>query len=248
MRARLAVGVSAAGACVVALFLAAQPAAHFSERLSAHPSERLSGQVSAAPPIDDLVASLQQRYAAVRTLTADFEHRVSGGVLSTTDVELGTVLVKRPGRWRFDYLEPEPKSFVSDGATVYAHFPLDRQVMVTPVPADAGASNPAAFLAGRGNLVRDFAAAYGDARDAPPGTWVVQLTPLGDNADYEMLELAVDRRTLDIRRLATTDFLGAVSTYRFDNLRTNRDLPDALFTFEIPPNTEVLTDEGPNHP
>lgn len=240
MRVRLAVGVSAAGACVAALCLAAHPAAH----LSAHSS----GQESAAPPIDDLVASLQHRYATVRNLTADFEHRVSGGVLRTTDVELGTVQIKRPGRWRFDYLEPEPKSFVSDGTTVYAHFPLDRQVMVTPVPADAGASNPAAFLSGRGDLVRDFAATYGDDRDAPPGTWVVRLTPLGDNADYETLELAVDRGTLDIRRLATTDFLGAVSTYRFDNLRTNGDLPDALFTFEIPPNTEVLTDEGPNHP
>lgn len=232
MRARLAVGVCAAGACAAALCLAARPAA----------------QESAAPPIGDLVAALQQRYATVRSLTADFEHRVSGGVLSTTDVELGTVRVKRPGRWRFDYVEPEPKSFVSDGTTVYAHFPLDRQVMVTPVPADAGASNPAAFLSGRGDLVRDFASSYGDAPDAPPGTWVVRLTPLGDNADYETLELAVDRRTLDIRRLATTDFLGAVSTYRFDNLRTNRDLPDALFTFEIPPNTEVLTDAGPNPP
>ena len=231
MQARLAAGV-AAGACAVAACLVAHPLA----------------QAPGAPPIGELVASLQQRYSTIRDLTADFQHRVSGGVLSTTALEWGTVHVRRPGRWRFDYHEPEPKRFVSDGTTVYAHFPLDRQVVVTPVPADAGASNPAAFLSGRGNLVRDFAAGYGDARDADSETWVVRLTPLRGDADYETLELTVERDTLDILRLSTTDFLGAVSTYRFSNLRTNQDLSDALFAFEIPPNTEVLTDEGPNYP
>lgn len=206
-------------------------------------------QPPAGQPVGQLVASLQERYAAVRDLTADFEHRVAGGVLSIGDRELGTVRIKRPGRWRFDYHEPETKHFVSDGATVYAHFPLDRQVVVTSVPTDAGASNPAAFLSGRGDLVRDFAAAYADEPDdAPPNTWTVRLTPLRDDADYELLELAVDRDTLDIRRLSTTDSLGAVSTYRFSNLRANLSLPDTLFSFEIPPNTEVLTDDGSTRP
>ena len=242
MQARLAAGVCAAGACVAAVCFVA----HLGAEASA--GSPIAEQAPAGPPIGELVASLQQRYSAVGDLTADFEHRVSGGVLSTTDLELGTVRVKRPGRWRFDYGEPEPKRFVSDGTTVYAHFPLDLQVVVTPVPADAGASNPAAFLSGRGNLVRDFAAAYGDARDAPPDTWVVRLTPLRADANYETLELTIERDTLDIVRLATTDFLGAVSTYRFSNLRTNQGLSDAILAFEIPPNTEVLTNEGPNHP
>ena len=227
MQARLA-----AGACFVAACLAAHPAA----------------QPRAGPPVAELVASLQQRYSSVGDLSAEFEHRVSGGVLSTTDLELGTVRIKRPGRWRFDYHEPEPKRFVSDGVTVYAHFPLDRQVVVTAVPADAGASNPAAFLSGRGDLVRDFTATYAEPGDAPPNTWVVRLTPRRDDANYEQLELTVDRDTLDIRRLATTDFLGAVSTYRFSNLRTDQSLSDTLFTFEIPPNTEVLTDDGSTRP
>lgn len=204
--------------------------------------------LAAQPPVGELIASVQERYGAVRDLTADFEHRVAGGVLSTVDVERGTVQIKRPGRWRFDYTAPEPKRFVSDGATVYAHFPLDRQVVVSPAPADAGASNPAAFLSGRGDLVRDFTAAYADPPDAPAGTWVVRLTPLRNDADYESLELTVDRDTLDIRRLATTDFLGAVSTYRFSNLRTNQGLSDQRFAFDVPPNTEVLTDDGSTRP
>lgn len=221
-----------AGACIVGACIVAHAAS----------------QPAGAPPVGELVASLQERYAAVRDLTAEFEHRVAGGVLSIGDRELGTVRIKRPGRWRFDYREPEPKHFVSDGTTVYAHFPLDRQVIVTPLPADAGASNPAAFLAGRGDLARDFSAAYAEPGEAPPNTWVVRLTPLRNDADYELLELAIDRDTLDIRRIATTDFLGAVSTYRFSNLRANRSLSDGLFAFEIPPNTEVITDDGSMRP
>ena len=241
-----AAGLVAAGCAAAAL---AGPAAGLpGTARAAAPAGAAAQAVAGGPPVGELVAALQARYATVRDLSADFEHRVTGGVLSTTDSERGTMRVKRPGKWRFDYTSPEPKSFVSDGITVHAHFPLDREVLVTAVPAGAGASNPAAFLAGRGDLVRDFAAAYAGDAEAPPNTWVVRLTPRRDDADYEWLELAVDRDTLDILRLSTTDFLGAASTYRFSNLRANEGLSDALFDFRIPPNTEVLTDDGPTRP
>ena len=212
--------------------------------LLARPEAQAPGQ----PPIDDLVASLQERYASIRDFSADFEHRVAGGVLSTTDVEHGVVRVKRPGQWRFDYTTPELKHFVSDGETVYAHFPNDREVIVSSVPPDAGASNPAAFLAGRGDLVRDFTATHAESPDAPRGTWVIRLTPNRTDADYEWLELAIDRSSLEIRRMATADFQGAVSTYVFSNLKENQGLSDNVFAFEIPRDTDVLTDDAFGRP
>ncbi len=201
------------------------------------------GQAPGAPPVEELVHALQARYATVRDFSADFEHRISGGLLTTTDVERGVVQVKRPGRWRFDYTSPEPKQFVSDGETVYAHFPDDHEVIVSQVPPDVGASNPAAFLAGRGDLARDFTASHAAAPDAPRGTWVIRLTPLRADADYEWLELTVDRSNLEIRRMATTDFQGAVSTFLFSNLKENRGLSDNVFAFEIPRDTDVITDD-----
>lgn len=196
-----------------------------------------------APPIAELVASLQVQYDRITDFSANFEHRYSGGVLQATDVERGTVRVRKPGRWRFDYISPETKLFVCDGTAIHSYFPADRQVIVSPLPADGQASTPASFLAGEGDLRRDFTARYA-ARQAPEGTWSIELTPVRGDADYETLTLTIARDTLDILAMATTDFQGGVSAYVFSNVKRNQGLTDTLFVLDVPEDVEVITDDS----
>ena len=201
-------------------------------------------QPPAAPPIAEVMTQLQARYDAIDDWSADFEHSYAGGVLQAADVERGAVRVKKPGRWRFDYTHPEAKRFVSNGRTIHSYFPDDRQVIVTELPEGGSASTPASFLAGDGDLTRDFSARYAATGNASGDTWVVDLTPVRRDADYEFLTLAIARNNFDIRRMAATDFQGGISTYVFSNLKHNQDLPDALFTFEAPRGVEVIIDDS----
>jgi len=195
-----------------------------------------------APPIDQLVHDLQLKYDSVRDFSADFEHRYSGGFFSVSVVEHGTVLIKKPGKMRWSYATVEEKLYVSDGETFYSYFPLDRQVIVTAVPPESRASTAALFLAGRGHLSEDFHASYEDAPPAPD-SWTIRLTPNVANADYEWLVVTVDRRSLSITGLSTTDFQGGLSTYVFTELVENQDLDDSLFDFTIPDNIDVVSDD-----
>ncbi len=195
------------------------------------------------PPIDELIEALQLKYDSVRNFSAEFEHTYAGGVLRSTLVEGGTVLIKKPGMMRWSYTTPEEKLFVSDGTTLYSYFPLDEQVIVGRVSPEDLASTPVLFLAGKGNLSQDFVATYDHVPTAPPNTWIVRLTPVSNNVDYEQLTLALDRTSLSITQLVATDFQGAVSTFSFSDLKENEDLPDALFDFEIPRGTEVITED-----
>lgn len=196
-------------------------------------------QSPAAPPVARLVANLQAHYDRIADFSADFEHHYAGGVLRTTDVERGTMHVKKPRRWRFDYVDPEPKLFVCDGTTIHSWFPADRQVIVSPLPAGAGASTSAALLAGEGDLLRDFTARYA-AGPPPDGAWSIELRPVAGDAGYESLILTVDRTTLDILEIATTDFQGGVSTYVLSNVMQNQGLSDTLFGFDVPADVEVI--------
>ena len=72
--------------------------------------------------------------------------------------------IKKPGRMRWVYQDPERKEFVSDGSRIYSYIPEDRQVLVAPVPADNEATTPALFLSGHGNLARDFVASFPRSR------------------------------------------------------------------------------------
>jgi len=203
------------------------------------------GQSLSSPPIDDLVRNLQTKYDSVRDFSADFEHSYSGGVLRTSIVEYGTVLIKKPGKMRWRYTSSEEKLYISDGKIFYSFFPVDQQVIVAEVPPDdQQGSTPALFLAGKGSLADDFKAAYANEPEMPD-SWVVRLTPKTSDADYELLTLTVDRESLTITGLSTEDVQGGRSSYRFTNLVENRGVPDSSFDFEIPENAHVIRQNAP---
>lgn len=192
------------------------------------------------PTPEALARALQQRYQGIRDFSADFVHTYRGGVLRTQTTERGTVSIKKPGLMRWVYATPEKKEFVSDGRQVYSYIPADRQVLVTPLPADDEATTPALFLAGMGDIVRDFAAA--PAETPVPGTTALKLTPRKEEPEYEYLVVAVDAATLQIRGLTTRDRQGGDSTLIFNNLKENRGISDKEFAFRIPRGVDVITD------
>ena len=200
------------------------------------------GRPAPLPAADVLARSLQQRYQGIRDFSADFVHSYRGGVLRTQTTERGRVLVKKPGLMRWTYTTPEKKEFVSDGARVYSHIPADRQVIVRSLPPDSQATTPALFLAGKGDIARDFTAAYADA--APAGPAMLKLTPRRSEPEYEYLVVAVDPATLQIRGLTTRDRQGGDSTLTFSNLQENRGISDKEFAFSIPRGVDVITDDN----
>ena len=194
----------------------------------------------ARPSADALARSLQQRYQGIRDFSADFTHTYRGGVLRTQSREHGTVVVKKPSRMRWIYTGPEKKEFVSDGHKVYSYIPQDRQVIVSDVPDDNQATTPALFLAGKGDIVRDFTPSYTDG--SSPGTVALKLTPRKNEPDYEFLIVGVDPATLQIRSLTTRDRQGGESTLTFSNLKENTGISDKEFAFRIPRGVDVVTD------
>ena len=96
----------------------------------------------------ELAAALQRKYDGIRDFSADFTHAYEGGVLHKQITERGHLLVKKPGKMRWDYAAPEQKQFVSDGVKMYSYIPVDKQVIVTSVPPDEDAPTPTLFLAG----------------------------------------------------------------------------------------------------
>lgn len=233
---------------VLASVLATVPAAVAATILVTTPatlfvSPRLMAAAPGAqePPAPQRLArALQQRYQGIRDFAADFVHTYRGGVLRTQTTERGTVVIKKPGLMRWVYTAPERKEFVSDGLKVYSYLPLDRQVIVTTLGPDDHATTPAAFLAGRGDIDRDFTAEFDEA--PPPGTTALKLTPRRPEPEYEYLVVAVDPATLQIRALTTRDRQGGDSTLTFGNLEENQGVADNAFVFRIPRGVDVITD------
>jgi outer membrane lipoprotein carrier protein len=193
------------------------------------------------PGAEALARDLQRKYDTVRDFSADFVHSYRGGVLRKTVTERGRLLVKKPGKMRWSYTAPDEKVFVSDGRKMYSYIPADKQVYVGTVPEEE-ASTPGLFLAGKGNLLRDFDVTAGELpTGAPAGTQALRLVPRRHEADYEWLLLVLDRQTLQMRMLVTGDKQGGQSTFTFTNLKENVGLADREFLFRIPRGVDVTT-------
>jgi outer membrane lipoprotein carrier protein len=197
------------------------------------------------PPAGAVAKSVQQRYAGIKDFSADFVHVYRGGALRKQATERGTVAVKKPGKMRWEYSAPEKKTFVSDGVKIYSYIPQDRQVIVSSVPQGDDATTAVMFLAGKGDVSRDFTASYPQslpAGIAPTGTVALNLVPKRAERDYDRLILFVDPATFRIRALTTNDRQGGESTFTFSNMKENQGLADKDFAFRIPRGVDVITD------
>jgi outer membrane lipoprotein carrier protein len=192
------------------------------------------------PAATDTARALQQKYDQVKDFTADFTHTYEGGVLKKKSVEHGSVKIKKPGRMRWDYTTPETKLFVSDGRMVYSYIPADKQVVKSEMPPDDHATTAVLFLAGKGNLTRDFTVSYASPDDGGDAV-ALRLDPRQKQRDYDWLIITVDRKTLQIRSLTAADQQGGTSTFAFTNYRENTGLSDKVFEFKIPRGVDVVT-------
>ena len=200
---------------------------------------------AAEPTATELAQALQKKIDGIHDFSTDFVHQYEGGVLKKQVTERGHLIVRKPGRMRWEYTAPEAKTFVSDGSQLYSYVPADKQVVVSPVPPQDEATTPALFLAGKGSLTRDFTPSLVDLpAGMPAGSRALKLVPKTRQADYDWLVLVVDPATLVIRGLVTGDAQGGKSSFSFTNLKENVGLTDKDFAFKIPRGVDVLRTNG----
>src|SRR4029077_634755 len=105
-------------------------------------------------PAEALARRIEARHRGVRDLTARFVQTYRSGALGREVVEKGVLSLKPPSRMRWEYRDPEKKTFVSDGKTSYFYVPADRQV-IRREQADAR-DPPALLLSGHADILATF--------------------------------------------------------------------------------------------
>jgi outer membrane lipoprotein carrier protein len=189
---------------------------------------------AALSPAEALARRIEARHRTVRDLTARFVQTYRSGALGREVVEKGVVSLKPPSRMRWEYRDPEKKTFVSDGKTSYFYVPADRQV-IRREQSDAR-DLPALILSGQADIVTTFDVAL---ETGPAGRQRLRLTPKKPEPEIEHLYVDVDGDER-IRAILVVDVQGNRSEFAFDDIRENVGLDDRLFRFEVPRGVEVI--------
>lgn len=195
---------------------------------------------SARPPgLDTLIDGLQRKYSRMRGLEADFI-QVYYGADGRVIRESGHLLLKRPGKARWDYAAPEPKLFVSDGKNVFFFVYGEKNATRTSIKESADPQIPFLFLLGRGNLRRDFWKIETSAEPAiGTGNQVLRLFPKRAPEEFRELLVEVSPVSFEVRRMVILERSGARMDFLLSNVRENAAIPDDRFRFAPPPGVAV---------
>jgi outer membrane lipoprotein carrier protein len=182
-----------------------------------------------------LLQRLEQHHARTADLVARFTQSYRSGMLGREITERGVVSIKRPGRMRWEYKDPEPKLFVSDGRTFYFYVPADKQVIVSE--QDERRSLAGRLLSGRGGLADEFEASLESPLEE--GVVRLKLVPRREQPDVERAFVDVEPSGR-VRAILLEDVQGNRTRFRFEGVRENTGLRDELFRFEVPKGVEVV--------
>ncbi len=192
-----------------------------------------------AADLEALVAGLQQRYASVDTVKADFLQTYHAPGIE--QIESGTLWMKKPGLMRWEYRDPETKLFVADGHESYVYVPEDRQVTVQAFSASDMHSTPLEFLLGSGDIKKSFNVSLeSEFKPKASGTLLLRLEPFNPVSEYSFFVLEVNENTYDLSRIVIHEPGGSTSEFLITNLETNVQVDDERFRFKIPKGVEVI--------
>jgi len=186
---------------------------------------------------NDVVNEVQKFYAGINQVTAQFRQSVTNKQFGTTKTSDGKVLLSKPGKMRWDYVEKKKgavavkKSFISDGKDLYVVEHDNKQVMKKNLSNDL---MPVAvtFLYGKGDLKAEFNAEidattkYGTKDDI-----VLKLTPKKPSAQYKNLFLVVAKDNFRVKQSVIVDSGDNVNQFQFFAPDFKTAVKDTIFQF-----------------
>jgi outer membrane lipoprotein carrier protein len=192
-----------------------------------------------------VLVEIQNRYETTNDLEARFLQEFVGKMMKQAQKGEGKVYFKKKGMMRWDYKVPNQK-FISNGNVVWYYQPDENQVLVYDLSNLIKEKTPLAFLAGEGNLARDFdLIKFNETVSQKEENYVVELIPKEPHAGLSKLILTVDKRMFFVNQADVIDMLGNVTRTRFMDIKTNVGLQASFFNFSIPPGADVMKVQEP---
>lgn len=171
----------------------------------------------------------------VQGLSAQFQQRVYDPEGRMTESSSGSVALKAPRQFRWEYTQPFPQLIVADGDHIWIHDPDLEQVNVRNQSYEEQVS-PLAVLIDPAELDRQFKVADGGAGQ---GLEWLELTPRKpDDAPFERARLGFGAAGLATMEMH--DGLGQRTEVRFTGWKRNPAFASGTFAFTPPPGTDVV--------
>lgn len=186
---------------------------------------------------DDEIQKMKSKYQSVKSLKADFTQSLKNITLGKTKNSSGHIYIMRPNMFRWETVEPENSLLSGNGKKVWYYTPPfqkgERGQVIVRSAQDVQSRLALDLLVGGDQFQKNF-----DYRRIEPLHY--RLNPLKPSGDVDHIELFLERQTNLVYKVQLVSTSGNETTIILKNVVLDPKLDVSLFTFRIPPQTEVV--------
>ena len=208
---------------------------------------------AAEPAFDDkaqqevhaVVKQIQARYEKTKDLQADFTQKTRIEGFERPVTSSGKVYIKKPGRLRWDYLDPANEEIYVNHDDVKVYVPEHKQVLVGKLTQMAASKAPLELLQGAAKLEESFEVEPTPGKERGVGgirriTLIPKTKEQESTRSLQRIVVEVFPKTYFIRTVTLHEMNGNVATFEFSDLKPNVGLGNELFDFKAPPDVEIV--------
>ncbi len=189
------------------------------------------------PLLDEILSGIESRYAG-SGFSARFDQTSILKAMDIKDKAAGKILIKRPGKMRWEYETPERQWIITDGVQLWIHRPDDNQVTIGEAPSFFGDGKGAGFLSDMKLIREKFRISLENAGKS--GSHVVKLIPTKKTPDVTLIYLTIEAKTFEIREIVTYNTYGDETLIVLSDVAFLEEVPDSRFNFTPPEGADVI--------
>jgi outer membrane lipoprotein carrier protein len=188
----------------------------------------------------EIAGRIDRRYNALHSMEVHFVQRYAG--MGMERKESGVLLLKKPGKMRWTYTDPDGKVFLLDGKNGYFYSPGETEAQEVPEKELDDLRSPLRFLLGHTELEKELTGLR--ISSEANGEFEMSGVPKGLERRVSALKITA---TADgtIRGMEIDETDGAVNQFTFSGELDNAPAPNSAFVFAPPPGVQVVTGEAP---
>jgi outer membrane lipoprotein carrier protein len=186
-------------------------------------------------PLDGLLKGVEQRYNKAKTLQVLFkEVYTPAGKARRT--ESGILMLRKPGKMRWQYSLPAGKLFISDGKWLWLYTPAENRAEKMKFKETDDLRAPLAFLLGK----LDFDKEFRNLQGKPEGEDMrITAEPKTENLPYSAVEFVV-APDHTIKEVKVTGYDKSIIHFTFEQERLNPPLDNDKFKYDPPKGVELV--------
>ena len=169
----------------------------------------------------------------LQSMEAAFEQSVLDQNQQQAIRSQGIFYLQRPGKFRWDYSEPDKQQIVADGRQVWLYDPELEQVSVQS-QSKALRGTPAMLLVSGDPVDNHFEVI--DIGNSRGFAWV-ELIPRDEESQFTRILLAFAENQL--RRMEMADKFGQLTRFQFYDIKQNPEFSDSFFVFNAPGDYDI---------